>query len=335
MLRDTPGEFHRMIASAWATPQPSQADADVRDVPVTGMLQSTAVRRAKDDILRVLHARSNAGARRYLSRLTERVGVDEAEAAAAVTAVQELRDIGLIHVAECHYLLDRLAIVRATGSDTREMPYPNERVCAADFLDTRGEQVIARMLREESEEHEHLCSTGCKTLMESRLAPDRHLRGASDPVAVARIFEKLAVWASRLTESENGDPTGPRWDDVVAVAEGETAASGVAAVRELVRTGSLTDWDGAYAVERLLALHVARGVRVDRVFSRVFESLGVVQAAGESADPARGIDVEATRERLFEESFARHERLTAAALRRFGEHIFADTWAAGVLKRGY
>jgi hypothetical protein len=116
-------------------------EGDVRDTPVVGMLHSTAVRRANGDILRILHARSTAAAKRHLSRLTER-------AAVAVTAVQELHGIDLIHVTDFHYLLDRLAVARATGG------------------------------------------AGRKTLMESRLVPDRHLRGASDPAVVSRLATK-------------------------------------------------------------------------------------------------------------------------------------------------
>jgi hypothetical protein len=123
-------------------------EGDVRDTPVVGMLHSTAVRRANGDILRILHARSTAAAKRHLSRLTERVAAAAAEAAVAVTAVQELHGIDLIHVTDFHYLLDRLAVARATGG------------------------------------------AGRKTLMESRLVPDRHLRGASDPAVVSRLATK-------------------------------------------------------------------------------------------------------------------------------------------------
>jgi hypothetical protein len=339
MLRETPGEFDRLIDSAWATPltrHARAAEGAVRDVPIVGMLQSTAVRRAKGDILRVLHARSTTAAKRHLSALTERVVSAEAEAAAAVTAVQELHDIDLIHVTEFHYLLDRLAIAQATGDATRETADQDERARAADFLHSRGEQAMAKMLRGASAPHEFLCTTGCKTLMETRPAPDRHLRGASDPAAVARIATRLAAWASsECDESGVHDWTGPEWDAVVSVATGETAASGVAAANELVQAGTLSIADGDWAIEGLLTLHVARALGADRVMSRAAHSFATMHMAREAKDPVRRIEIKDAMQRLRDETEARQDRLKAAALRRFGQHIAASGWVEDVGKRGY
>jgi hypothetical protein len=342
MLRKTPAEFDRLIASAFDTSDTSltsdvgSPNTDVRDVPVIGMLQSKAVRRAKKDILRVVHAPSTAAAKRHLCRLTERVAVAEADASAAVTAVQELHDIDLIDDAEFHYLLDRLANAWATGSTIREPADDNERARAAELLDARGEQAIAGMVREEAGEHAVRCSTGCKTLMESRLAPDCHLDGASDPVAVARIAAKLAVWwRPECGEWEVRELAGPEWDDVFSAAEGATAASAVAAANESVRAGTLSSMGGAWAIEGLLDLQVARAMVVDRAVSRSAHSITTMLAAREYRDPDVSIDARRAVLQLVDESRARKDRLRAAALRRFGEHIAASMWVEEVGKRGY
>jgi len=183
-----------------------------------------------------------------------------------------------------------------------------------------GEDELARMLNERSEEYGLLAASGALSLLEDK----PKLKELEDPEPGLPVSAALPERALALLAAETIRERHPAWQALSDELRGADPAAAVAAIQSLRDVGSISFEESLVLIDMAIDPIVDAKLERDREFHRLDRAL-------EAAEVKYGIDYkepEASRPMEFRVieflRLRRADNITAVVLRQFGEHRMAN-----------
>jgi hypothetical protein len=307
------------------------------------MIDLALVRRAVRRLTAGIEAPNAELADARLDRMTRWGARSPRNTNALFAAVQMLRDLGAIDLAESAYLLNGMFddIVWRELHDDKTDPdlaraiedgvdinlvtaamHEQERARMEAWYRDRGEEDLAAILAKDFEAYTELCVAGQISLIDDKPSREEQKPQRDDTAAAALLAERILA----LSGSESVADWHRAWKQLCDAMRDVDAATAIPAIQSLRAVGGISFEESFVLVDMVVTDEVSATMDADREYYRlrreldeVERSLGISYEPG-VPDETRPLPWQILNQRLNR----RFDGLTAIALRRYGEHRMAS-----------